>query len=370
MKNGTDVELAGVHSDQALAVLIKHEGGRLDIKSEASFQVALLYTTATGQRRVRVHNYCVPITFVMGDLFRAADMDTTVNFLARAVALHALSKPLKEVRDVLTERCIMILSAYRHHCASSTAPGQLILPEALKLLPLYTLTMLKSKLLRPGRDINSDVRVHHMRMIRSMGVSESIVYFYPRLFSIVGRHLLDSDFGRILDDHVDDNNDSQWNHQYPPHHQYSRTKSGRVGLSTRVRTSYTRLNPRSAYLLENGQQLYLWFGREVEEEILQELFGVSLLEQLDTATMNCLPELSNEYSQRVRNVLSYIQSQRGKHLGLTIVRQGLDPTEAEFSQLLVEDENNENMSYVDYLCTVHRMIQADVASAKTAGSRD
>lgn len=84
MKNGTDIELAGLDSERALGVLIKHEGGKLDEKTEASFQVALLYTTASGQRRVRVHNFSTPITGQMSQLFRAADMDTTVNFLARA----------------------------------------------------------------------------------------------------------------------------------------------------------------------------------------------------------------------------------------------------------------------------------------------
>ncbi len=32
-----------------------------------------------------------------------------------------------------------VLYTYRKYCASNPAPGQLILPEALKLLPLYTL---------------------------------------------------------------------------------------------------------------------------------------------------------------------------------------------------------------------------------------
>ncbi|KAG0029940.1 COPII coat Sec23p-Sfb3p heterodimer component [Podila clonocystis] len=337
MKNGTDVELAGVDSERALGVLIKHEGGKLDEKTEASFQVALLYTTASGQRRVRVHNYCAPITVQMSQLFRAADMDTTVNFLARAVALHALSKPLKEVRDVLSDRCVRVLSAYRRHCASSTAPGQLILPESYKLFPLYSLTMLKSKMIRAGRDINSDLRVQQMRMVQSMGVSESIAFFYPRLFAVGS---LAGCVGVV-------------DHHHP---------AGRVTLPGLVRTSYSRLDPAGVYILENGQRIFLWVGREVAQKTLQDLFGASTLEEVDTATMHHLPKLTNDYSSRFRTVLQTIQQQRGKYLGLTVVRQGLDATEAEFSFELVEDQNNENMSYVDYLCAVHRMIQTDATT--------
>jgi len=35
------------------------------------------------------------------------------------------------------------LSGYRQHCASQSSAAQLILPEALKLLPLYALALLK-----------------------------------------------------------------------------------------------------------------------------------------------------------------------------------------------------------------------------------
>jgi protein transport protein SEC24 len=47
--------------------------------------------------------------------------------------------PLSQVRDQVTSTCINILQSYRKYCASVSSSGQLILPEALKLLPLYTL---------------------------------------------------------------------------------------------------------------------------------------------------------------------------------------------------------------------------------------
>ena len=44
-----------------------------------------------------------------------------------------------------------MLFTYRKMCASNTAAGQLILPESLKLLPLYVLSLTKSGLLRAGK---------------------------------------------------------------------------------------------------------------------------------------------------------------------------------------------------------------------------
>ncbi|KAG0229526.1 COPII coat Sec23p-Sfb3p heterodimer component [Actinomortierella wolfii] len=332
MKNSTDLELAGLDSEKAFGVLVKHEG-RLDEKTEASFQVALLYTTADGRRRVRVHNFSTPVASLLGNVFRWADMDTTINFLSKGAVAQALSRPMNEVRDALTEKCVKILSAYRKNCASSTAPGQLILPESFKLFPLYALAMLKSKPLRSGKGINSDMRVHQMRMLKSMGVSESIVFFYPRMFQV---HGMTSEMGML--DHT-----------------------GKVRLPPLVRVSYARLNPQGAYLLENGQNAWLWLGRECDSQFLQDVFGVSALEQVDI-TQRELPVLETPTSMQLRAVQAYVQSQRGKCLGLTIVRQGLDQLELEFSEQLVEDKNNEALSYVDYLCQIHRMIQTEVTT--------
>ncbi|KAF9185975.1 COPII coat Sec23p-Sfb3p heterodimer component [Haplosporangium sp. Z 767] len=331
MKNSTDLELAGIDSEKAFGVLVKHDG-KLDEKTEASFQVALLYTTADGLRRVRVHNFSTPVTTLLGNVFRWADMDTTINFLSKGAIAQGLNKPLNEVRDALTDRCVKILSSYRKNCASSTAPGQLILPESFKLFPLYALTLLKSRSLRGSKDINSDVRVHNMRMLKSMGVSESIAFLYPRLVPV---HDMDEKVG-------------------------VKDETGRVYLPPLVRVSYPRLNPAGAYLLENGQCLYLWLGRDVPSQFLLDIFGVSTLDEVDP-NMRYLPELTNQSSAQLRTIADYMQQQRAKYLNLMIVRQDRDH-ELEFSNMLVEDKNNDAMSYVDYLCAIHRMIQNEVSA--------
>ena len=53
---------------------------------------------------------------------------------------------------------------------------------------------------------------------------------------------------------------------------------------------------------------------------------------------------------------------RPRHLQLQIIRQQLDPVpEAEFINLMVEDKNHDAMTYVDYLCFVHRQIQIEIS---------
>ena len=67
-------------------------------------------------------------------------------------------------------------------------------------------------------------------------------------------------------------------------------------------------------------------------------------------------------SNQLRMIRSYMQAGRAKYLDLVIVRQGKDQTEIEFSNLLVEDKNNDAMSYVDYLPTIHRRIQTEITA--------
>lgn len=103
---------------------------------------------------------------MLSNLFRAADLDSqfacmlkqgrslfpelvlllTVLSLCNnicvvfyAAANEIPSKALSLVKEQATNSCINALYAYRKFCATVTSSGQLILPEALKLFPLYTL---------------------------------------------------------------------------------------------------------------------------------------------------------------------------------------------------------------------------------------
>lgn len=147
-RNVTDLEFGTVDADKAVAAKLKHEG-KLDDKVDAHFQCAVLYTSAYGERRVRVHNLAVPVTTLLANVFRFACMDTTIAFVSKEAITHAgNNKSLRQVRDSLTDTCVKSLLAYRKHCASSTSPAQLILPESFKLFPLYALALMKSKALK------------------------------------------------------------------------------------------------------------------------------------------------------------------------------------------------------------------------------
>ena len=54
-------------------------------------------------------------------------------------------------------------------------------------------------------------------------------------------------------------------------------------------------------------------------------------------------------------MISQIRSERPRYIHMQIIRQQMDALlEKEMSTFLVEDQTVDNMSYVDYLCAVHR----------------
>jgi len=82
MSNTTDVELAAIASDTALAVEIKHDD-RLSEAEGAYVQAAVLYTSVGGRRRLRILNCAFNCCSQVADLFRSCELDTYVNFIAK-----------------------------------------------------------------------------------------------------------------------------------------------------------------------------------------------------------------------------------------------------------------------------------------------
>ena len=75
-KRGVELDLPTIDCDKAFGIRLEHEG-KLQDKSQAALQVALLYTTTEGYRRIRVHTLSLTVTSVMSNVFR---YDAAVNF--------------------------------------------------------------------------------------------------------------------------------------------------------------------------------------------------------------------------------------------------------------------------------------------------
>jgi protein transport protein SEC24 len=78
----TDMEFGTIDDGKAFAAVLKHDA-RLDDRSPAFVQVAILYTSASGERRVRCLNMSFAVTSLIGNVFRFADLDATVTLFLK-----------------------------------------------------------------------------------------------------------------------------------------------------------------------------------------------------------------------------------------------------------------------------------------------
>ncbi|KAI9801720.1 MAG: COPII coat Sec23p-Sfb3p heterodimer component [Piccolia ochrophora] len=333
---GADLEFGAVDADKAIGVLFSYDG-KLDSKLDAHFQNALLYTTSTGERRVRCCNIVASVSEGGREGMRFVDQDAVVNIIAKEAATKMTERALKDVRGALTEKTVDILAGYRKNFSGSHPPGQLVLPENLKEFGMYTLGLLKSRAFKGGHE-PTDRRTHDMRMIKSMGALELSLYLYPRIFPV---HNLTEQDGFA-------------------------NENGHLIMPPSIRASFSRIEEGGVYIVDNGQICLLWIHSHVSPNLLEDLFGDgrSSLASLDPFSPS-LPILETHLNAQVRNILQYLATLRGsKALTVQLARQGLDGSEYEFARLLVEDRNNEAQSYVDWLVHVHRHIQLEITGQR------
>ena len=89
-----------------------------------------------------------------------------VNFLAKQSISRLMETSPKQVKESLMSQCANVLACYRKNCASPSSAGQLILPECMKLLPLYSNCVIKSDAITGGSDLGCDDRAYHMSCLR------------------------------------------------------------------------------------------------------------------------------------------------------------------------------------------------------------
>ncbi|XP_059468717.1 protein transport protein Sec24C isoform X2 [Neocloeon triangulifer] len=319
MSNTTDMELAAIDSDRAVAIEVKHDD-KLTEEEGVFIQVALLYTSVGGQRRLRILNLALKTCTQMADLYRSCDLDTIVNFLAKQAMFKILDNTPKAVKDNLVSRCAQMLACYRKNCASPSSAGQLILPECMKLLPLYANCLLKSDALSGGSDITIDDRSFNMAAVLTMDVLSSLAYFYPRLLPV---HDLDPD-----------------QHTLPQP----------------IRCSSDKLRDDGVFLLENGIVMFLWVGSAVSQEWTHNVFGDHHVAKVEIDPTS-LPVFDNPTSKRLRQVIDLVRMQRPRSMKMAIVPQR-DKLEMLVKRFLVEDRGVDgSASYVDFLCHMHKEIR-------------
>ncbi|CAG8673381.1 14942_t:CDS:2, partial [Acaulospora colombiana] len=115
--------------------------------------------------------------------------------------------------------------------------------------------------------------------------------------------------------------------------------------------SSEKLERNGAYLLEDGQNIFIWLGRQVSPQLCADLLNVHSYEEVRSGKAT-LPQLDNPFSQRVNVIIGKTrESRRGVYYPhLYIVKEDGDQSlRLWFMSHIIEDRTDTVMSYHQWL---------------------
>ena len=181
-----------------------------------TIQSALLYTTSTGERRIRVNTICSPMTNSLKELLEGVDIECCCAMMGKqalATALGTAGGPkdltqqvqaasLRAAREELQRKCQDTLRSCQSANSATTAYGPTAalagqrpraqIPTSLQLLARNSMALFKSVAFRGGTSIRSDQRAYYMQRLLNMATDLATIFMYPRLFSL---HNMTAGFG-------------------------------------------------------------------------------------------------------------------------------------------------------------------------------
>ncbi|XP_037524077.1 protein transport protein Sec24A isoform X2 [Rhipicephalus sanguineus] len=314
------LSLPNVNPDAGFGMQIAIEESLADCNL-ACFQAAVLYTSSRGERRIRVHTLCLPVTAMLQDILGSVDQEAVMGMLCKMAVDRSLSSSVVDAREAMVNACLDLIQAFKTTLnAGQAAALGLPIPHCARLVPLYVLALMKHTAFRVGISTKLDERVFAMEQMKMMPLSYLMTYIYPALYPL---HMLDDQDTLELDDGT------------------------LVCQPPRLQLSFENIDRHGCYALDTVDRLYLYVSRALSDRFCTNVLGVPNFAAIPE-DMNELPQLETEESERVRNFLSWTQSRRPFYSPLWVIREDSKDRHL-FVQHMVDDRTESALSYYEFL---------------------
>ncbi|XP_064595688.1 protein transport protein Sec24A-like isoform X2 [Liolophura sinensis] len=320
------LSLPNINPDAGFGMQMSIEDSLTDSPT-VCFQAALLYTSSKGERRIRVHTMCLPVTNQLNEVFGGADQQTIVGLLAKMAADRTVTSSLNDAREAMINAAMDALSAYGSSLTSSQRAGNLMISYSLRLIPLYVLAMLKCLAFRVGSLTKLDDRVLALERCKTLPLYRLMQMIYPDLYPV---HALTDENGLNL-------------------------KEGVIAQPPHLQLSSANLDKHGAFLMDTGDDMYLLVGSAISDQFCQQVFDKPNFMSLENG-LNMLPELENPTSERLRNFINYLMDQRPNGVNFTVIRDD-SKERGLFFQHMVEDRSESTMSYYEFLQYLQKQLK-------------
>ncbi|VDK42061.1 unnamed protein product [Anisakis simplex] len=309
--------MANVNPDSAFGVQVQMEENLIGL-SHVCFQAALLYTSSKGDRRIRVHTLCLPVTKDLPTVFSHFDVKCAVSMISKmAVERSMAGGNLSDSREAMVNAVVDALGAFNTTLGQGRLQSLLSPKTSIRLLPLYVLGMLKNCAFTAGRSVKLDDRVAALLLFKTAPLEVIELELYPALYKL--NSLLESE-------------------EDPP----------------RLHLSYEFIDRDGIYLMDAGSYSYVYVSSGAHPALLNGIFGVEQFTQIDEEAG--LELLENSLSERVHGFLRKLFVERTLFAPIVVIREDGIMREL-FTRRLVEDRTESSHSYIEFLQHLRQEIQ-------------
>jgi protein transport protein SEC24 len=333
------IALPNIDSDKAFAVQFELEENITGTPLAYS-QAALLYTTSSGERRIRVMNLAIPVTNQLIDIFTSADVEAIVNLMGKMAIEKILDTNIKDAREALVNKLATMLSVYRVAAAgrvTGTGAGQLMTPDSLKQLPLFILALIKSEMMKTSPELHPDYRSSLMMRYRTLGIRQSLQSLYPSMYRV---HPMEPTAGlRVPIDEEDEEDEED-------------DVLTTVTLPTQLNLSSEKYDRRGIFLIDNGDELLVLAGKSSHPDEVMAIFGRNDYGGCEVRKV----EDPNSLQSRLGAIIETLrESKPGQWARMTLIPED-SPVSRRWFNYLVEDRQQNVYSYFEFVQHVNNIV--------------
>ncbi|XP_057650879.1 protein transport protein Sec24A [Diorhabda carinulata] len=313
------LSLPNINPDAGFGMQVAIEESLADVQS-VCFQAALLYTSSKGERRIRVHTMCLPIASTLQEIIHSADQQCIIGLLSKMAVDRSMQSSLLDAREAFINVAIDILTSYKMSLNLGSPVLGLLVPNCLRLLPLYISALLKHVAFRTSTSTRLDDRVMKMIDMKTKPLYMLIKDVYPDLFPI---HNLEQQ-------EVIMNSDEE-----------------PISMPPRLQLTARSLESRGAFLLDMGENMILFICPNVPQEFLNEVLGISHYNAIPD-DMYEIPILDNIRNQRLHQFINYLNEDKPFAPPIQVIKDN-STNRSVFFERLIEDRVETALSYHEFL---------------------
>ncbi|XP_072383445.1 protein transport protein Sec24A [Diabrotica undecimpunctata] len=313
------LSLPNINPDAGFGMQVAIEESLSDVQT-VCFQAALLYTSSKGERRIRVHTMCLPVATTLQDVIHSADQQCIIGLLSKMAVDRSMQSSLSDAREAFINVAIDILSSFKMSLNMGSPVTGLLVPNCMRILPLYISALLKHLAFRTGSSTRLDDRVMKMIEMKTKPLYMLIQDIYPDLFPI----------------HNLEHQEVIMNSEEEP-----------VSMPPRLQLTARCLENKGAFLLDTGEHMIILVCPNVPQEFLTEALGVSQYSAIPD-DMYEIPVLDNLRNQRLHQFITYLNEEKPYPATLQVIRDN-STNRIVFFERLIEDRVEDALSYHEFL---------------------